>query len=121
MLLCVFLGAPQVLRLSPSLHTVSVRKGESAMLSLIVCADPRPRDVYWEWGSMRVEAGDSKDRFSVDDVHQDSTREDCYLATLHIRNAALHDSRPYYLVVENERGRDRHAVHLNVEGSFTGA
>lgn len=50
-------GAPQVLRHSPSKHTVSVRKGEAARLSLVVCADPRPRHVAWEWGSLRLEAG----------------------------------------------------------------
>lgn len=36
---------------------MSVRKGEDAALTLIVCADPRPRHVAWEWGSLRVEAG----------------------------------------------------------------
>lgn len=50
-------GAPQVLRHNPSKHTVSVRKGEAARLSLVVCADPRPRHVAWEWGSLRLEAG----------------------------------------------------------------
>lgn len=60
------------------------------------------------------------ERYRVDDVTQD-VREDCYLATLHISNTDMHDSRPYYLVVENDRGIDRHAVHLKVEGSFTGA
>ena len=40
---------------------------------------------------------------------------------MHIQNANEHDARSYYLVVENERGTDRHAVHLNVEGTFTGA
>lgn len=52
-------GAPQVLRTSTSAtgHSVSVRKGDSATLSLIVCADPRPRHVAWEWGSLRLEAG----------------------------------------------------------------
>lgn len=51
---------------------------------------------------------------------QDS-REDCYLATLRIVDTDVHDSRPYYLVVENERGIDRHAISLIVEGMFTGA
>lgn len=50
-------GAPQVLRLNSAMQTVSVRKGESATMSLVVCADPRPRHVAWEWGSMRLEAG----------------------------------------------------------------
>lgn len=60
------------------------------------------------------------ERYRVDEVSQDS-REDCYLATLHIINSDVHDSRPYYLVVENERGIDRHAINLVVEGMFTGA
>lgn len=135
-------GAPQVLRHNPSKHTVSVRKGEAARLSLVVCADPRPRHVAWEWGSLRLEAGSGfgmeitnvvdvslseimrislfLERYRVDEVVQDS-REDCYLAALHITDAQTHDSRPYYLVVENDRGNDRHAIHLKVEGTFTGA
>ncbi|KXJ84278.1 hypothetical protein RP20_CCG014296 [Aedes albopictus] len=113
-------GAPQVLRSSSAAagHSVSVRKGDSATLSLIVCADPRPRHVSWEWGSLRLEAGSGIGRFRVDDVTQDS-REDCYLATLHIDDADLQDQRPYYLVVENDRGHDRHAVNLRVEGMFS--
>lgn len=60
------------------------------------------------------------ERYRVDDVTQD-TREDCYVATLRIADADVHDSRPYYLVVENDRGIDRHAIHLRVAGTFTGA
>lgn len=60
------------------------------------------------------------ERYKVDEVLQDS-REDCYLATLRIVDTDVHDSRPYYLVVENERGIDRHAISLVVEGMFTGA
>ncbi|XP_053670698.1 uncharacterized protein LOC128721020 [Anopheles nili] len=116
-------GAPQVLRTTSGPggvagHSVSVRKGDSATLSLIVCADPRPRHVAWEWGSLRLEAGSGIGRYRVDDVTQDS-REDCYLATLHIDDADLQDQRPYYLVVENERGTDRHAISLRVEGMFS--
>lgn len=51
------LGAPQVLRTTS--HSVSVRRGDEALLTLIVCADPRPRHVAWEWGSLRLEAGAS--------------------------------------------------------------
>lgn len=46
-----------MLRSSSSSHTISVRKGDEASLTLIVCADPRPRHVAWEWGSLRLEAG----------------------------------------------------------------
>jgi hypothetical protein len=59
-------------------------------------------------------------RYRVDDVMQD-IREDCYLATLHINDADMADARPYYLVVENDRGTDRHPVTLRVEGMFSGA
>lgn len=49
------------------------------------------------------------------------TREDCYVAGLHIKMVDDHDSRPYYLVVQNSRGSDRYALHLSVEGMFSGA
>jgi hypothetical protein len=58
-------------------------------------------------------------RFKVDEVLQDK-REDCYIATLHINQADIQDARPYYLVVENERGTDRHSISLKVEGIFPG-
>jgi hypothetical protein len=50
-------GAPQVLRPNSSGYHVSVKRGDSASLTLVVCADPRPRHVAWEWGSLRLEAG----------------------------------------------------------------
>lgn len=53
----VFAGAPQVLRLHPSPQTVTVKRGEAAVLNMVVCADPRPLRVAWEWGSLRLEAG----------------------------------------------------------------
>lgn len=59
-------------------------------------------------------------RYHVDEMVQDS-REDCYKSTLHVNGVDSADSRPYYLVVENERGADRHAVTLRVDGEFTGA
>uniref|UniRef100_A0A1B0AC74 Ig-like domain-containing protein n=1 Tax=Glossina pallidipes TaxID=7398 RepID=A0A1B0AC74_GLOPL len=107
-------GAPQILRLHPSMHTVLTRRGDAATLTFIVCADPRPQRVAWEWGSLRLDAGSATDRFRADDLLQDA-REDCYLSTLHIHHTNEHDARPYYLVVENERGSDRHAIQLNVE------
>ena len=50
-------GAPQILRTNSSSYHVSVKRGDSASLTLVVCADPRPRHVAWEWGSLRLEAG----------------------------------------------------------------
>ncbi|XP_065161053.1 irregular chiasm C-roughest protein isoform X2 [Atheta coriaria] len=105
-------GAPQVLRHSATPETV-VEKGEDVEMSMVVCADPRPRVVAWEWGSLRLEAGSEMGRYSVDEVIQEE-REDCYLATLKIKDAEATDSRAYYLAVENDRGTDRHAVKLYV-------
>jgi len=58
-------------------------------------------------------------RYRVDEVMQDQ-REDCYVTTLHINQADMVDSRPYHLVVENERGADRHSITLKVDGLFPG-
>lgn len=49
-------GAPQVLHFSSA---IEAHRGDNVALSLVVCADPRPRHVSWEWGSLRLEAGDS--------------------------------------------------------------
>ncbi|XP_031358426.1 hemicentin-2 [Photinus pyralis] len=105
-------GAPQVLRHSIK-PEIRVEKGESADLRVVVCADPRPRVMAWEWGSVRMEAGSTKGRFKVDDVTEEE-REDCYSAALHISDADSVDSRAYYLAVENDKGKDKHAVLLYV-------
>lgn len=54
-------GAPQVLRHSLTPEVV-VEKGQNVELSSVVCADPRPRVVAWEWGSLRLEAGSEMGR-----------------------------------------------------------
>ena len=45
-------------------------------------------------------------------------REDCYEAKFTVKDVDLSDQRNYYLAVENERGTDRHAVHLAVKGEY---
>ncbi|XP_045463992.1 hemicentin-2 isoform X2 [Harmonia axyridis] len=105
-------GAPQVLRHS-SVPEIFVEKGENAILSMVVCADPRPRIIAWEWGSLRLEAGSEMGRYRVENIIQEQ-REDCYKTTLHIRDVSATDSRAYYLSVENDSGTDRHAVQLHV-------
>ncbi|GJQ79304.1 hypothetical protein Trydic_g16171 [Trypoxylus dichotomus] len=106
-------GAPQVLRHITTPEIV-VEKGQTAAISLVVCADPRPRVVAWEWGSLRLEAGSEMGRYRVDDIIQEA-REDCYLTTLRIKDADGTDSRAYYLVVENDRGVDKHTVQLYID------
>ncbi|CAG9762644.1 unnamed protein product [Ceutorhynchus assimilis] len=105
-------GAPQVLR-----HTATpeifVESGQTVDLSMVVCADPRLRSIAWEWGSLRLEAGNEMGKFKVDDVTQEEG-EDCYLTTLHVKDTSATDSKTYYLLVENDKGRDTHAVQLYV-------
>lgn len=56
-------------------------------------------------------------RYRVDEVVQEE-REDCYISTLYIKDAASMDSRAYYLAVENDKGKDRHAIQLYVNGKL---
>ena len=55
-------GRPQVL----TYETQSVQPfatEEDATLKVVYCADPRPRNVYWEWGSVRLGEGMQITRF----------------------------------------------------------
>ena len=54
-LLC-FLGAPQVLRYSVAKEVEAV-SGRDVRLEMEVCSDPIPSKTTWDWGSLRVEAG----------------------------------------------------------------
>ncbi|CAG9762656.1 unnamed protein product [Ceutorhynchus assimilis] len=92
---------------------IFVESGQTVDLSMVVCADPRPRSVAWEWGSLRLEAGNEMGKFKVDDLTQEDG-EDCYLTTLHVKDTSATDSRTYYLLVENDKGKDTHAVQLYV-------
>lgn len=52
---------------------VVVRRGENALLSVVVCADPRPRRTAWEWGSSQLEAGAGVGRYHAEELLQVST------------------------------------------------
>ncbi|CAG9762745.1 unnamed protein product [Ceutorhynchus assimilis] len=105
-------GAPQVLRYTAT-PEIFVESGQSMNLSVVVCADPRPRSVAWEWGSLRLQGGNEMGKFKINDVIQEEG-EDCYLTTIHVKDTSVTDSRTYYLLVENDKGRDTHAVELYV-------
>ncbi|XP_049831432.1 irregular chiasm C-roughest protein isoform X1 [Schistocerca gregaria] len=102
-------GAPQVL----GGDEVVVSRGEDALLTLVVCGDPRPDRVSWEWGSQQLREGTSLGRYEADPL-ADDVREDCYEARLRVREVSPADQRQYYLTAENDRGKGRHALHLLV-------
>lgn len=47
------------------MHTVLVKRGDPASLTLVVCADPRPHRVAWEWGSLRLDAGSAIGKWPI--------------------------------------------------------
>ena len=50
------IGAPQVLRYSVAKEVEAV-SGRDVRLEMEVCSDPIPSKTTWDWGSLRVEAG----------------------------------------------------------------
>ena len=86
---------------------------ESADLKVVFCADPPPRRVRWEWGSMALEQGRQRGRISVSEL-EPADRKDCYTSQISFNPVSAEDSRTYYLVAENERGELRSGVKLSV-------
>ena len=52
----IFSGAPQVLRYSVGKEVEAI-SGRDVRLEMEVCSDPIPSKTTWDWGSLRVEAG----------------------------------------------------------------
>ena len=51
-----FSGAPQVLRYSVA-KKVEAISGRDVRLEMEVCSDPIPSRTTWDWGALRVDAG----------------------------------------------------------------
>ena len=94
-------------------HSHSTPLGQEAVLTVAFCSDPPPRKLRWEWGSLKLDQGQTRGRFSVADLDP-IKRKDCYSSKLQIDNAGSRDERTYYLVAENDRGVLRSGVHLSV-------
>jgi hypothetical protein len=45
-------------------------RGEEALLRMVVCADPRPRNSTWLWGSVQVQPGSGVGKYQADDLNQ---------------------------------------------------
>jgi len=94
-------------------HSYMAPLGQEAVLSVAFCSDPPPRKLRWEWGSLKLDQGQSRGRFSVPELDPDK-KKDCYSSKLHIDKAGSQDERTYYLVAENDRGVLRSGVRLTV-------
>ncbi|XP_045117704.1 irregular chiasm C-roughest protein-like isoform X1 [Portunus trituberculatus] len=108
-------GAPQVLRYTVE-RNMQVEKGQDAVIQIVFCSDPRPFSTSWEWGSLRLEAGNGRGRYVAENLAQQDVREDCYSAKLRVQGVDVTDSRDYILNVQNDKGADRYAVGLRVNG-----
>ncbi|XP_039276455.1 irregular chiasm C-roughest protein-like [Nilaparvata lugens] len=104
-------GAPQILREGG--EEVIAAKGSDATLRMVVCADPRPETVSWEWESNQVKAGDSTGRYQAHELKKDG-REDCFESRLQVGEVEPADARNYDLLVKSDRGFDRHSLRLVV-------
>ena len=90
--------------ISPSVKSeASVALGDDAVLSVSFCSDPPPRSLIWEWGSLSLEEGQFRGRFSALKAEL-GARKDCFECKLEIRGVERPDERTYYLVIDNGSG-----------------
>ncbi|OQR77721.1 kin of IRRE protein 1-like, partial [Tropilaelaps mercedesae] len=110
-----FYGPPQVMaEHSRTRDRVVAGSDDDALLTVFFCADPRPRDIVWSWGSQSLPAGKTLFRYVADPLIADEEREDCYEARLTVRGVQKGDSRRFSLNVTNDRGTAEHVVDLDV-------
>lgn len=108
-------GAPQILKdMAKTPEKVVIEKDEDAFIIIFFCSDPTPQRTFWEWGSQKLDAGKAHDKYVAEPIIQDEVQHDCYQARLIVQKADGSDSRKYTLNIENEKGRESHAVSLKV-------
>ncbi|GFS72601.1 kin of IRRE-like protein 2 [Nephila pilipes] len=112
-------GPPQILvDTFPVTSHLVVDKDENAVIVVLFCSDPEPRQTYWEWETFRQETNSNTGRHTADEIQRIPTQDDCYEARLTIHNVEGGDSKTYSLVVENEKGRESFSVALEVREPF---
>ncbi|GFY70205.1 kin of IRRE-like protein 2 [Trichonephila inaurata madagascariensis] len=110
-------GPPQILvDTFPVTSHLVVDKDENAVIVVLFCSDPEPRQTFWEWETFRQETNSNTGRHTADEIQRIPTQDDCYEARLTIHNVEGGDSKTYTLVVENEKGRETFSVALEVRG-----
>lgn len=114
-------GAPQVMKYAAQ-HEVRVQNGEDAILDVLFCADPLPKQA-WHLGDLGsgtgnniiLAAGTGHGRFMAESLKK-ASKEDCYISTLRINGVVASDSHHYHLKLSNDQGSDDHTIHLVVKG-----
>ena len=95
-------------------HTVHVSLGQEAELEVRFCSDPPPRKMTWEWGSLSLDEGQFRGRFTASKAEAGS-KKDCYVSKLSIQGVERPDERTYLLLIDNGSGILRSAVRLSVK------
>ena len=70
--------------------TVTVSSGEAARLVVEFCADPPPRQLVWQWGSLTLSRDSSRGRFRAGPLERMGPPH-CYLTWLQIRGVSGSD------------------------------
>ncbi|CAL1280843.1 unnamed protein product [Larinioides sclopetarius] len=113
------IGPPQILVDSfPVTSHLVVDKDENAVIVVLFCSDPEPRQTFWEWETFRMDTNSNTGRHAAEDIQRIPNQDDCYEAKLTIHSVEGGDSKTYTLVVENEKGRETFSVALEVREPF---
>lgn len=109
-------GSPQIIMdITTTRNEVVVKKHEDATISAVFCADPKPKQVFWEWDNLKLETGSKLARYVARELVPLREWDDCYEAKLLVENVEKSDSRKYVLHIENVKGQEMYAVTLSVK------
>ena len=92
---------------------VSAGLGQDVQLLVNFCSDPPPRRLVWQWGSLSLEGGDQRGRFTASKP-EPGHKTDCFSAVLSILGVERPDERTYLLTTDNGSGVLRSAVKLSI-------
>lgn len=109
-------GPPQIMvESSKTRDFVEASKEEDAVITVVFCADPKPVETFWGWGSYKLKTGSALGRFVAEPLLAEEEFEDCYESRLLIQKVESDDSRKFTLFVDNAKGKASHSVTLEVK------
>jgi len=133
------MGRPAIIQKKNTAYGYS---GKDTDVEQAFCSDPTPSQVYWQYGSMRVDIKNDgqHDRnhlipennisksmrhkarpLIAMDKHSSWPKPTCFKAILSIANTDLSDERDYTLFVENSRGVTQSIIKLKVNSPVSAA